>query len=172
MNRFITFARIVKTYGKNGAVVVEPIRKINEKRLTNLEVFIAPPLLERSITKVIKALVKDKRLILFFEGVEDISQAEHLTGRYLQTSERFIDNLFLEGEEDCLGFKCITSSGDLIGSVADILISPAHRIFLIKRENDEILVPDVSEYIESIDEKNGIIVIREGPYIKNWKDNA
>lgn len=172
MGRFITIAHVVKTYGKNGAVIAKSARKLNEKRLSNLEVFIAPPLLERPTVRVTKALVKGKRLILFFEGIEDISEAETLKGRYLQASESVINGLFDEEGNEYTGFKCVTSTGVLIGTVTDILINPAHRVFVVKRDKKEILIPDVPEYVESVNEKTGIIIIKEESYIKNWKDDA
>jgi len=105
------------------------------------------------------------RLCLHFEGVDDRTAAEALTGSLLEAErpegerpedpEEFYD-------DELVGLEVFTESGDRVGSVTEVLHLPAQDVLAVRATPDapEILLPFVSEIVPIVDLDARRIVIR------------
>jgi 16S rRNA processing protein RimM len=60
---------------------------------------------------------------------------------------------------DVIGLPMIdVDTGKVYGEVIDITDAPRSRIFTVKTENAEVLVPDVKEFIKEIDISRGVFI--------------
>lgn len=172
MPRFLTVGHVLKTSGKKGAVVFKPIEEIEATKLIGRKLFIAPPLLEMAFVNVEQALVKDKRLLLFFKEINSIDLAEKLVGKVLQISEGEYLQLAKPLEKDYRGYKCVTDKGTFVGYVKEIIKNPAHDIFVVEGKKGEILIPNVPAFISKIKDEEKEVVLKEQEFQNNWGQDA
>lgn len=95
------------------------------------------------------------RLLVNFAGVSDRTAAEALRGTMLlvdiDESERPDDpDEFYDHQ--LVGLQVVTTAGDQVGEVADVLHLPAQDVLAIKRADGvEVLVPFVKELVPAVD---------------------
>jgi len=168
MASLVTIGKVTSTFGKEGGAVLRTTYELNFEALPGLKVFVAPPLIEISYITVNKALARGKRLIVFFKEVGSIDAAEKLVGRNIQVEQEAYKKILKEAEPQPVGFDVYLDNNLPVGKITDIVFSPAHRIFLIKTEEGEILVPEVDHFVSSIDFQSKRLYLRTEEYLKNW----
>jgi 16S rRNA processing protein RimM len=100
-------------------------------------------------------------LVLGFEGIDRLEQAEELTGELLSVSQHLVPALD-EGfyyHFQILGLKAWSSKGDYLGEVKDILLTGANDVYVVADEDRELLVPAIDDVIKNIDLEQGQIII-------------
>lgn len=172
MRRYVSFAQVLKTYGRNGAVAIKPELEIETEKLKGVKIFVAPPLRNISNLTVREARAKGRRLLIFFEEIETIENAEKLIGRTLQISNDDLRRIALNSESSIEGFICKTTSGMLVGEVQKVLDYPAHKIIAVRYKDKEILIPFVKEFVRKVDEDARELVLDEQNFLKNWGENV
>lgn len=97
------------------------------------------------------------RPILALSGIKDRNQAETLRGAYLETvvTKRpdLTEDEFLV--EDMIGLKVVTSDGEELGFVDEVLAYPAQDILKI----GDIMIPMVKQFVKSIDMEAELITV-------------
>jgi 16S rRNA processing protein RimM len=99
--------------------------------------------------------------IIKLEGIDDRTQAETLRNRSLFVREDQIappdaGEYFIK---DLLGLKIFTEQGELLGTLTDVLELPAHDVYQVNNDREELLIPAISSVIREIDlERRQIIV--------------
>lgn len=91
--------------------------------------------------------------ILKFKGYDTINDIEKYKGKDLYiTRENAVE--LEEGEFficDILGFSVVSTEGELLGSLADVLTTGANDVFVVKTpEGTELLLPYIDECIREI----------------------
>jgi 16S rRNA processing protein RimM len=170
MPGLVTLGEIASPYGKNGAVVFRPEYDLKIDLLGDLKVFLAPPLAKINYLTVNKALARGKRLILFFKEITSINLAENIVGRKIQVDSDNFQKLIILSKESPIGFACVLEDKTVVGEVVDVIYTPAHRVLIIKRANNEILVPEVPEFVENIDYEEQIVFLKKQEYLRNWNE--
>jgi 16S rRNA processing protein RimM len=69
-----------------------------------------------------------------------------------------------EGEylrEEIIGLAVVATDGDEIGSIVDIMETPAHDVYVVARRGREFLVPAVREFIAEISLDQKKIVVKK-----------
>ena len=100
--------------------------------------------------------------LLKFKGVESKDQAAALRNFFLAVPE---DELVLLEEDEYWhweleGLKAFTPQGVEVGTLHEVIESPAHELYCIKdAKGKEHLVPAVYEYVPEIDIEAGKIVV-------------
>ena len=60
---------------------------------------------------------------------------------------------------DLLGSSVVTSSGDFIGKLVEMISLPNHEVYVISNNDKEVLIPVVSEFIHSVNISDKVISI-------------
>lgn len=87
------------------------------------------------------------------KGYDDIRSVEPFKGSYLVVDRANLAKLE-EGHFfvfDIIGCKVLTTDGEAIGEVEDVLSSGANDLYVVKREKGEVLIPAVKEMVKDID---------------------
>ncbi len=95
------------------------------------------------------------RPLLKLKGIEDVTAAESLQWEYLEAVGRpeLDEDEFLA--EDLIGLRAVTSEGEELGEVEDVLPYPAQDVLVI----GEIMVPLVKQFVKDIDLEGGTVTV-------------
>ncbi|MGL6249084.1 MAG: ribosome maturation factor RimM, partial [Culicoidibacterales bacterium] len=101
--------------------------------------------------------------LVLLEGLENINLVERFKTMVVKFAKDQKEDVLAEDEfyyEDIIGCEAVTTTGELIGTVADILETGANDVWVIKRNGqNNVLVPYVDQFVESIDIANKKVVI-------------
>ena len=153
--RFIKAGEIVNTHGTRGEVSILVWTDSPEFLRTFKTLYV-----DGAALAVETARVHKRMLLVKFEGVEDINAAIRLKGRTICLDRE--DAALPKGQfflQDLLGARVVTESGQEVGTLEDILESPASNIYVV-RGAAEHLIPAVPEFIVSTDAENGLVTVR------------
>ncbi len=115
----------------------------------------------RSLTVERSSEHKGKILLKVVE-IADREEAYKICGSELVVPEEDLPELSQDEfwVHDLIGLRVTTEDGSEVGSVSDVILLPAHDIYVVKGpEEREILIPVVSEIVTSVDLESGIIMI-------------
>ena len=157
-NKLLQAGKIINTFGVRGEVKIEPWAD-SPAFLEDIKTFYID---EKAIT-VLSSRIHKNFLLVSFEGFDDIQNLIRLKGKIVYISRD--DAVLEEGQYyivDLIGLKAIDSeTGDIIGTVVDIMTRPANNVYVIKGKSpQEILVPAVDEFVKDINIENGYIKFR------------
>ena len=152
----IEAGRIVNTHGVQGEVKIEvwldsPQFLKSFKRLT---------LDSGEERKVLGAKTHKDFVIARLEGVDDVNAAMRLKGKTV--SVRREDARLPKGAfflQDILGARVAEEDGHEIGTLVDILETPASNVYVVRGEKEH-LIPAVPEFVRETDVENGVITVR------------
>ena len=109
--------------------------------------------------KVLGARTHKGFVIARLEGVEDVNAAMRLKGK--NVSVRREDAALPRGAfflQDIIGAKVVDEQGSEIGTLQDVMETPASNIYVVKGESEH-LIPAVPEFILKTDAENGVITV-------------
>lgn len=155
-SRFLEAGQIVNTHGVRGEVKISPWADSPEflKKLKTL--YIGP---DKTPAQVLSARVHAGFLIVLFRGVEDISAAMALKNKIIYIDRGDIrlprGRFFIA---DIIGARVVSDAGEELGTVADVMDSPAQRIYVVRGEVEH-LIPDVPEFIVNVDADEGLVTV-------------
>ncbi len=158
----VAVARIGRALGIKGELLIDVLTDEPERRLAsgchvlagNRELVIAA---ER---------VHGKRIAMRFEGVDDRTAAEALTGTLLEV-DRDADERPEDPEEfydDQLVGLVVIADGAAIGEVAEVIHLPAQDLLAVQHvDGREVLVPFVAEIVPTVDLDGHRIIVDPPP---------
>lgn len=158
----IKLGKIVGTFGIKGELKIYPLTNFKEMFLDFDYLFLAT---EKDLLKVdvVKARIQKNTVIILFDGIDSINQAQDFIGRDILIEESSLPELD-ETEEyvyKLLGMKVYLENNELLGSISDVFDNGAHGIYEIKDENGkEILIPVLDDTIISRNFDEGKMVVR------------
>jgi len=95
------------------------------------------------------ARLQSGRLILKLSGVGDVDEAKALQWQYLEAPAE--ERPDLEEDEyataDLIGLEVVTSDGESIGKIDDVLAMPAHDVLVV----GDVMIPAVKQFVKSVD---------------------
>jgi 16S rRNA processing protein RimM len=149
--------KIVGIHGVHGEVKVQPWANQPETLLSYIRFYI-----DRKEMKIQSAFVNSKaQVIIKFAGINTVEDAAALKNKILVIPRNELK--LRPGQillEDMIGMQVVSTEGERIGTLEEILSKPASEILLIRAEDGkEILVPCVSEFVKAIDEKQSCITV-------------
>ena len=152
--QFLEAGQIVNTHGIRGEVQIVPwaddaafLRKFKTFYIDNRPV------------RVERSSVHKTRLIVKFEGVDDINAAMPM-----KTKVIFIDRAdakLPKGRffiQDILGAKVVTEAGEPVGTLTDVMDMPQGQIYQVQGETEH-LIPAVPEFVKHVDVDGGVITV-------------
>ncbi len=120
------------------------------------------PVVEGERRRILAARETPKGFLIDLEGIEDRDLAGSLRGSELLLGREELDAPD-EGEfyvGDLVGLEAYDEAGARVGSVADILETPAHEVLVVQGYDEEIYVPFIFEHVPKVDLEGGRIVVR------------
>lgn len=161
MEEYFEIGQIVNTNGLKGTLKVKPFTDDIKEFETFKSIYIqqGKELLEFKIEKVgyIKNMV-----LLKFQGIDDINEAEKYRNMYLKVNRNALpdlpENTFYI--VDLLECEVFTTEGELLGKVKDVFNTGSNDIYDVKDINGkQILIPAIKDVIKNIDIPNKKITI-------------
>ncbi|MFA4015530.1 MAG: hypothetical protein RUDDFDWM_000617 [Candidatus Fervidibacterota bacterium] len=148
---------IVSTHGLDGSVKVFPLTELKGRFKPGNEVCLVSPTERRLLVKIEHSESRGKGVILKLEGVDSIEKAEKLIGWQITIHPDSLPPLE-EGEflvSELIGMVIVTTDGEEIGEVVDVISSPAHDLFVTKRG----LIPVTKQFVKEIDTQGKRIIV-------------
>lgn len=158
--RFVTVARLLGTHGNRGELAAEP--EVDDPGMLKLfpEVYLWDGERRRELARVGETWPHKNRLILKFDGVDTISQAERYRGWRVQipAEQRPAAPAGRFYLSDLLGCRVVEArSGRLLGEVEDVLETGATPLLQLTRGGREVLIPFASSICVEVDTAERLI---------------
>jgi 16S rRNA processing protein RimM len=102
------------------------------------------------------------RLLVVFDGIDDRSAAERLTGAALLIDSDELPDLADDDEyydHQLIGLVARTTAGDRLGPVTDVVHGPGGDLLAVAGDGRELLVPFVRAIVPVVDPRQGEIVV-------------
>ncbi|OGN90924.1 MAG: 16S rRNA processing protein RimM [Chloroflexi bacterium RBG_13_46_14] len=153
---YITVGTIAAPWGLQGYVKVNVETDFPQRFSGSSQVYI-----DRQAMVIDTASWHKGKAIIKLHGVDTEEEANNLTGRVIEIHHSQLFSL----ENDVyfhfqlIDLNVITTGGEAIGKITEILSMASADIYVIKGKNGEILIPATEEIIKSIDLGIGIMVI-------------
>lgn len=152
--QYIEAGKIVNTHGVRGEVKIQVWLDSPEfmRRFKTLYIDSKP-------VRLLSSREHKGFLIAMLEGVEDINAAMSLKNKtvYIDRADAKLkkDEYFLC---DIIGSRVETENGELVGTLEDILETPASSVYIVRGEAEH-MIPAVPEFVLKTDAENGIITV-------------
>lgn len=153
----VEIGRIVGVFGIRGEVKLEPYADSPTRYNALNKVTARFPDGSRRSLMVAGVRKHMTHILLRFEGIPDPSQAETLRGATLVVplSERPALPAGQYYVSDLIGLTVVTTAGDEIGPITDVLQTPANDVYVTERG----MIPAVKEYIKEVDVQQRRVVV-------------
>lgn len=153
--QYIEAGKIVNTHGVKGEVKIQVWLDSPEFLKKFKTVYI-----DNKAVKLLSGRVHKGFLIAVLEGVEDVNSAMSLKNKtvYIDRGDAKLPKgaYFLQ---DIIGAQVVTEDGGTVGTLEDILETPASQIYVVRGETEH-LIPAVDEFILSVDAENAVVTVR------------
>ena len=158
---YINVARIVKTHGKRGEVVVEPIDGLPSCLSKGMRVCLTPPRLDMQRTRTIRSVQGEPSSLVSFEGVDDLGTAEKIVGSLVLARRQDVPQAVHEREVlGCVGRLVHDERYGVLGVIEEVLRLPANDVWRVVGEAyGEVLVPVVDEVVLDMPEDSALPVV-------------
>lgn len=100
-------------------------------------------------------------LLVTFQGIDSRTQAESLHNTVVAVEESLLPPL-QEGEfyyHQVVGLHVYTSSGEQVGTIAEVFFSGGHDVWVVRQGKKEYLIPVTEEIVRRIDIAGGQVII-------------
>ncbi|HWO94480.1 MAG TPA: ribosome maturation factor RimM [Dehalococcoidia bacterium] len=157
----VAVGRVLRPWGTQGELKVEPLTDFVRER------FAPGARLWAGANRHTIAGYREHQgqSLVRFEDVRDRNAAEELRGELLEVAEEELASLPPDTyyRHDLLGLAVITTGGERLGEVTEVLDTGANEVFVVAGEGWEILVPAIGDVVTDVDVPGGRIVIEPTP---------
>jgi 16S rRNA processing protein RimM len=157
--KYLRIGKIVNTQGIKGEVRVIPLTD-DITRFDDLKYVYLDD--EKLIKMDIESVKYHKNFVLLkFKGFESINDAEKIKNTYILVNR---ENAVKLPEDsyfvcDIIGMVVFDMEGNSLGKVEDVISTGSNDVYVVKREESQILIPALKSVVKSIDLKEGKIVV-------------
>jgi len=154
--RDVVIGKIVAAFGLKGEVKVVPFTDFPERFKELGEVYVGSEASGR-MRPIGSVRFHKGSVLIKFEGIDDITAAENLRDAEIRIRESDLMPLE-EGSyyiHDLIGLDVLTTEGENLGKVTDVLTGPAQDVYVTERA----MIPAVKEFVVSIDLQKKQIVV-------------
>lgn len=162
---FLLLGRVLRPHGVRGEVRIEILTAYPERIVPDQRVYLGrdPSDVRTAVPHtVIRARKHQHYLILQFKEIPDRNAAELLREQYVMVALE--DAVPLEEGEyylfQVIGLRAISTEGEELGSVVDVIETGANDVFVVHGPRGEILLPDIDECIRDIDFETGTLTVQ------------
>ena len=154
----IRVGQVGGAYGVEGAVKVIPLTDFEDRFSPGATV-----MLEGAEREVEWSRPAHPGLVVKLRGIENRTIAELFRGRYLEIPEAAVRPLS-EGRfyhHQLVGLAVLTSSGQPLGTIAEILERPANDVWVTRDGAVEHLIPATKDAVVEVDVNGGRVVVAD-----------
>jgi len=152
----ISVGRVLSPWGVNGEVKVYSLTDFPERFSASSRLLI------EGATVVVESMRQQKNvLVVKFSGVDNRNRAESIKGKLLEIYETDVFPL-AEGEYyqfELMGLTVLSSGGDLLGTITEIISTGSNDVFVVQKDDSEILIPDLRHVVEQVDLENKTMIV-------------
>jgi len=159
----VTIGIVLRPHGIRGEVVVEPLTDNEDRFATLTDVRLARPSGSSVLLKVASMFPHKGRLVIQFEGIRSIEDAETLRAGELRIPLAALPSLPAGSyyHHELRGLDVRLETGASIGTVTDLWETGATPVLVIRDERaHETLLPLVDAYIIEVDVKGGFMKVK------------
>ena len=158
--RYLAIGRIVKAHGIGGEVSMTVLTDFPERFAETDWVYLGNEF-EATAYRLQSYRWHKQNILLQLVGITDRTQAEQLRGQFVQIPVEEAVAL-PDGQYylyQLIGVQVVTTTGESLGTVTNILETGANDVFVVQNNQQEILLPDIPDVVRSIDlDKNEMTV--------------
>jgi 16S rRNA processing protein RimM len=154
----IRVGQVAGAYGVDGAVKVIPLTDFEDRFDPG-----ASLVLEGAEREVEWSRAGYPGLVVKFRGIDNRTIAELFRGRYLEIPEAAVRPL-AEGRyyhHQVVGLTVLTSSGQRLGTIAEVLERPANDVWVSRDGVVEHLIPATKDAVVEVDVSAGRVVVAD-----------
>lgn len=155
-------ARVIKTQGRHGEVIVAALRGLPFLLEEGMEVCLTPPALDRPrwIRVEDGELLDDTQARVRFEGIDSMDLAESLCGCTVLVR---VDDIELGDHDvaydDLIGREVRDEDHGPLGTIVEVMETPANDVWVIDGSSyGEILIPVIEQVVGAVPEDGPIKV--------------
>ena len=158
-------AKVVKSQGLKGEVVVVPIHDLPFVLQEGMDVVLTPPALRGPRARRIVAIRElGSGWGVRLSGITTLDEATKVAGKLVLVRRDDIDEELLEGEyADVIGLAMHDAAYGDIGRIVDVLETLAHDIWVVDGPYGEVLVPAVDEFVTRYPEEGEDTILVDLP---------
>jgi len=156
----ISVGKIRRPHGVKGEVIFEPYPEYSIVLKTGKIVLIGK---EKHAYTLRSIRSMDQNYLIAFDGFMDCDQVGHLRNQlvYLRTEDL---NQLPEGKHyphQVLGMQVIDEAGNPLGELAEVLLTGANDVYVVKKaDEEELLLPVIDSVILKVDAEKQVITVR------------
>jgi 16S rRNA processing protein RimM len=161
---YIPIAKLRRPHGVHGELQLEVLTDFPQVIKPGINILIGKNKKEYGLATVRPAA---NILLVGIKGVVDRDQASLLRNQlvYLRESEIAALPVGRFYHKEILGMQVEDGTGNPIGSVAEILVTGANDVYVVKSaEGNEILIPAIKSVVLSIDREKRLIIVK----LQDW----
>lgn len=156
----VTIGQISRVRGVKGEIVVVPLTDYPERFLKLQRVVVSTKEKDRDFL-VERARIFKEKVLLKLKQIDSPEEAKKLVGGFIEIEKEDVVEL-PEGSYfifDLIGLEVITTKGEKIGKVKEVISLPANDIYLVEGDKKSYDIPAIKEVIKKIDlEKREMII--------------
>ncbi len=161
MSNVLEIGKIVNTHGLRGEVKIVPWTNTPDV-FEDIEYVYVKNLREEKKLLIKNVKYQKNNIIVKFEGLDDISQAELLKNAVVTTDREQLGELN-DGEyyiADLVGCEAVSEDGEVYGKLTDVLPTGSNDVYVVKREGKrDLLIPVIEDVVLDVDIDNKKIVV-------------
>ncbi|CAN5834542.1 ribosome maturation factor RimM [soil metagenome] len=161
-SEFLLVGRVVKPHGLRGEVLIRVLSDNPSRFAAGAELLWGADRDSAEPVTVVLSRAHKGALLVFFEGIHRLEDAEPLRDRLLFVDASEVDDLEDEDafwEHEVVGLEVLRTDGRVLGRVAEVFSRPAQDLWSVDTGSGEVLFPAAKELVVSVDLDAGKVVI-------------
>jgi 16S rRNA processing protein RimM len=168
---FVIIGYVLAPWGNKGKLKVKTATDFPQRFTPSATVYV-----NRQLTTIDGTEWHKGNAIIKLSTIDSLDSAEKLKGQPLEIHHSQLKSL-PEGQYyqfQLIGLEVWTTSGELLGTIADILTAESNDNYIVRGARGEVLIPAIEDVVKSIDLKEGCITIEpvEGLLTLNMKPST
>jgi len=164
--RFLVIGQITKPHGVRGEVRVRPHTDVPERFSWLTQVYVGQT--NPQLRQIESMRWHKEILLLKFDGLDSRDAIEGLRGQYLQVPESEAipladDEYFLY---QLIGLQVVSDDGQVLGELKQVIETGANRVFVVRGEAGELLLPDIPDVALDINFEDGRMTVHLLPGLR------
>ncbi len=159
-DEWVAICRLVRPHGVRGEVKGVSLTDVVENLLGREWIYWVQGSIRRRL-EIEFARLQGLFIVFKFRGVEDREAAQELVGGHLEIPVNELVPL-PPGEfywYQLLGLDVYTLEGEHLGVLEEIMETAGHDVYVVRKGNEEILIPAVREVVRQVSLEEGRIVV-------------